>query len=377
MHIINLKIQDKQVIGDGTKIVCMNGDYAIRLEYEDCKTFEDSAVKKLVIKHGTDYREVDIEQVNNDGDVFEGAILPPIKYTDYVDLGVCGKESENADPKFTSLSARFECIKSILSGAIVLQKDPTLTTLDVTENGKYLAVDKDADGFYEVDVNIASAVTEERTVALAMSSGDQIVEPIYAEHSMSKVVVTKPRTLIPDNIKKGVDVGGVIGTYDKVLVETEVFKDGTYIPPAGADGFSKVIVNVDSVTIPKILRIGDTFTYDYDTSVQVTIDTPGIIKYEDSGDLIIVTAISVGNCGVLLRDFDENGNVIKTIHYAILVEMTGEQLLPREAPNVVEMMGYLTTGIVGGIVKYTGNNSPADGLVQNGIYIIQEETDGT
>lgn len=52
-----------------------------------------------------------------------------------------------------------------------------------------------------------------KTVDLSMASGDQVIIP-DEEYSLSKVTVTKPDTLIPDNIKKDVDIGGVVGTME-------------------------------------------------------------------------------------------------------------------------------------------------------------------
>lgn len=49
------------------------------------------------------------------------------------------------------------------------------------------------------------------TVDLAMANGDQIIEPSEGK-ALSKVTVTKPETLVPENIAEGVDIAGIIGT---------------------------------------------------------------------------------------------------------------------------------------------------------------------
>lgn len=56
--------------------------------------------------------------------------------------------------------------------------------------------------------------SQEETRPLNMSSGDQIITPTDSSKLMSKVTVKKPDTLVEDNIKIGVNIGGVIGTYD-------------------------------------------------------------------------------------------------------------------------------------------------------------------
>lgn len=53
---------------------------------------------------------------------------------------------------------------------------------------------------------------EEKTLALSMANGNQVITPTSGK-VMNKVTITKPSTLIPENIKSGVDIGGVVGTY--------------------------------------------------------------------------------------------------------------------------------------------------------------------
>lgn len=55
--------------------------------------------------------------------------------------------------------------------------------------------------------------TEEQTVELSMLSGNQIIQPTSGK-VMSKVTVQKPVTLLPENIKKDVVIGGVVGTLE-------------------------------------------------------------------------------------------------------------------------------------------------------------------
>lgn len=55
--------------------------------------------------------------------------------------------------------------------------------------------------------------TEEATVALSMADGDQVIEPSAEGKVLSKVTITKPETLVPENIAAGVDIAGIIGTF--------------------------------------------------------------------------------------------------------------------------------------------------------------------
>ena len=373
MPIINLKIQGKQAIGDGTKIVCMNGDYIVRLECIDCDGFTSLPVKQLVLKAGTDCQEAPIESIEVDGTTFLQAELPTVEYQKTVELGVCGKETEDGEPEYTSKPAVFECEKSILCGVAVIKKDPVLNSLDVSQNGKYLASEQNIDGFYEVNVAVDPTPSEQRTVELSMAGGSQVIEPSGPNRVMSQVIVTKPMSLIPSNIRAGYSIGGVVGTYDKILTEKEVYTDGEYLPPAGTDGFSKVIVNVGSSNYAKLLRVGESFSYDYNTSVNITLDTPGIIKYENNGDAIIFTAVGKGSCSVILKDFDESGKIVNTVHYAIVADIDSDRLLPKDIDTPSGMQQILDLGIVGSVVKYIGDSAPSYGYVKDGIYIVEEE----
>lgn len=215
MHIINLKVECKDASGDGTTIVCMNSDYVVRITAKDCGSFSNAPVKKLVVRHDKEYTEVPIRDVVEDGVTYLQATLPPLERKDYVDLGICGKlvDDPTVDPIYASTAARFDCDKSILCGTVVLKADPVLTTLNADSNIVYKATDYGADGFSAVSVNVPHKFEEKRIVPLSMSNGDQTVIPSYDSRTMNEVVIKKPDNLNPDNIKRGVDVGGVVGTF--------------------------------------------------------------------------------------------------------------------------------------------------------------------
>lgn len=70
-----------------------------------------------------------------------------------------------------------------------------------------------AKGVYTTgEVTVAGVPTESKAVDLDMSSGDQTVSSTSGKF-MTSVTVNKPSTLIPGNIKSGVTIGGVTGTY--------------------------------------------------------------------------------------------------------------------------------------------------------------------
>ena len=63
------------------------------------------------------------------------------------------------------------------------------------------------------NVVVAAIPTEAKTVELSMPSGNQTVSPSSGKF-LSAVTVKKPATMLPENIKKGVSIGGVVGTLD-------------------------------------------------------------------------------------------------------------------------------------------------------------------
>ena len=214
MHIINLSIKCKEATGDGTKIVCLNSDYKVRITAEDCGTFTNAPVKKLIVRHGKEYYEVDIKsELEDDGQTYLQAELPPIEWKEYVHLGVCGKNSENAKPTYTSKSAKFECDDSVLNGVVILRAAPKLTSLDVTANGTYRATDTGDDGYYVVNVNTFTKTEVTKEVDLDFMYGDQEVVPTFNTQSLSKVIIKQPSTLSSGNIVKGVTIAGITGSY--------------------------------------------------------------------------------------------------------------------------------------------------------------------
>lgn len=74
--------------------------------------------------------------------------------------------------------------------------------------------------------------TEERTVELSMPSGNQVILPTSSK-GMRKVTIQKPDTLLSENIKKDVAIGGVTGTL-------EAPPTGPYIEYTSLDSFGRV-----------------------------------------------------------------------------------------------------------------------------------------
>ena len=89
---------------------------------------------------------------------------------------------------------------------------PKLQTKTTTVNGKVMP-DENYVGLKEITVNVPGKEEEAKEVDLAMASGNQTITPTSGK-TLSQVVVKKPATMLPENIKKDVNIGGVTGTFE-------------------------------------------------------------------------------------------------------------------------------------------------------------------
>ena len=115
-----------------------------------------------------------------------------------------------------------------------------------------------------------------KTVNLSMASGNQVIAPDEG-YSLSEVTVVKPSTLIPENIKKNVDIGGVVGTM-------------AYTPSGTG---TSVDVRVNAITVDRYQCIAEERTATLDLSGLITGNyficffyAPGIQKV--TGDRVIL-----------------------------------------------------------------------------------------
>lgn len=89
---------------------------------------------------------------------------------------------------------------------------PKLQAKTATENGE-VTPDGGYDGLSKVTVNVPATPTETKTVEPNFSNGSEVLTPTEGK-VFSSVTLTKPDTLLPENIKKGVIICGIEGTYE-------------------------------------------------------------------------------------------------------------------------------------------------------------------
>ena len=146
----------------------------------------------------------------------------------------------------------------LLSGMINVEKpEPTLETLNVTENGTYTP-ESGVDGFDKVNVNVPTPVIESKSITengtYTAPSGVDGYSPITVD-----VPIPTP-----------------------VIESKNITENGTYTAPSGVDGYSPITVNVSQTP--------DFYISNYEFRYQgSTIDIPFIDnKTLQNGDRVLV-----------------------------------------------------------------------------------------
>lgn len=159
---------------------------------------------------------------------------------------------------------------------------PKLQSKSVATNGSVVA-DEGYCGLDSVTVAVPATPTEEKTVDLAMALGNQTINPTSGK-TLSQVVVKKPATMLPENIKKDVNIGGVTGTLEpqtapklqsKTVTPTK--SQQSVSPDSGYDGLSGVTVNAipDNYVIPTgTVNITTNGTHDVSGKASVVVAVP-------------------------------------------------------------------------------------------------------
>lgn len=248
---ITLTIDGRNATGDDTVIVSHNKDYEVKVQAKNCASFTASSEQYLIVRHDRDYYECRLGSPTGGTYTEYKVQLPPLKYTDYVELGVCGKNASK-EIEYCSKSARYKCEESIMSGVVALKNTFSLATKEIKDNGIFKATDDGVEGYSEVQVRVADKDVETRSLALAMSNGGMIIKPSNSNLLMSEVTIAKPEDLKPSNIKKGAIIGGVVGTYEATpkLIGAQFKSNGTFLPDSGYVGFSSVTVAVPAEARP-------------------------------------------------------------------------------------------------------------------------------
>ena len=182
-------------------IISLNASPAILLEKSD--TYEPSLQSKTV------YPTTTAQTVVAD-DGYDGLSSVTVAGVD---------EAEQATPVITVSSTGLITAKSAQTAGYVSDGTKSATRQLTTQSAKSVTPSTSsqtavASGRYTTgNVTVAAVPTETKTVELSMASGNQTISR-STNKFMTSVTVEKPSTLIPENIKKDIVIGGVVGTYE-------------------------------------------------------------------------------------------------------------------------------------------------------------------
>lgn len=189
---------------------------------------------------------------------------------------------------------------------------PKLQSKSVATNGSVVA-DEGYCGLDSVTVAVPATPTQEKTVDLAMASGNQIISP-DAGKNLSKVTVTKPSTLVAGNIKKDVNIGGVTGTLEpqtapklQTKTVTPTKSQQNVSPDSGYDGLSGVTVNAipDNYVIPTgTVNITTNGTHDVSGKASVVVAVPS------SQPTLNAPTIAINDKTLTITNPATNGNFV-------------------------------------------------------------------
>ena len=278
---------------------------------------------------------------------------------------------------------------------------PALQAKTATANGD-ISPDDGYCGLEKVTINIPATPTQEKTVGLAMASGNQVVTPDTGK-VLSKVTITKPSTLIPTNIKSGVSIGGVSGTYDPQLtlqtkIATPTKSQQTVMPDSNYDGLSQVTVNPipDEYIIPSGSQdITTNGTYDITNKASVVVNVPSsrptlhapsislsgsmltIANPSTNGNFVTVFVISAGGSKVTTTaatTFDLSTLVTEVGIYSITVKARGTNFNDSAESNVVT---YTLQGQTTPVISLVSGTTIQVDTIDDNAQTIEVYADGT
>lgn len=124
----------------------------------------------------------------------------------------------------------------------------------------------------------------ELSKALSMADGDMVITPEENE-ILRKVIIEKPDTLIPENIRDGVNIGGVDGSLEQGVIPSgilEITENGLY-NVADKEG---VNVNVGGVTVKDLFDAKKSCNYEFAQATELTSEQlASLLVYEDTSNV--------------------------------------------------------------------------------------------
>ena len=219
-YILNFFADTAEDIADvptDTPYITRNGtNYGVPLETSIVTVVENDVRKNYVLQNGTYIAGGDIPSVLG---TLEATENKTYKASDE-NLEGYSSVTVNVEPKLQSKSvtangtvtpdASYDGLSQVTVN--VPPTTPKLQAKTATTNG-VVKPDATYDGLSQVTVSVPATPTETKTVEPNFSNGSEVLTPTEGK-VFSSVTLTKPATLLPENIKKGVIICGIEGTYE-------------------------------------------------------------------------------------------------------------------------------------------------------------------
>lgn len=210
-------IEDLANVPTNEPYITRNGfNYGIPLDSSVVTIVENGAQKNYVLQNGAYVAGGDIPSVLG---TLEATENKTYKASDE-DLEGYSTVTVNVEPKLQSKSVTvngtvtpdvsYDGLSQVTVN--VPPTTPKLQAKTATTNG-VVKPDATYDGLSQVTVNVPATPTETKTVEPNFSNGSEVLTPTEGK-VFSSVILTKPATLLPENIKKGVIICGIEGTYE-------------------------------------------------------------------------------------------------------------------------------------------------------------------
>lgn len=219
-YILNFFADTTEDIADvptDTPYITRNGtNYGVPLETSIVTVVENDVRKNYVLQNGAYIAGGDVPSVLG---TLEATENKTYKASDE-DLEGYSTVTVNVQPKLQSKSvtvngtvkpdASYDGLSQVTVN--VPPTTPKLQAKTAIENGE-VTPDSGYDGLSKVTVNVPATPTETKTVEPNFASGNQTLTPTEGK-VFSSITLTKPDTLLPENIKKGIIICGIEGTYE-------------------------------------------------------------------------------------------------------------------------------------------------------------------
>lgn len=183
--------------------------------------------------------------------------------------------------------------KNAITSAIVNAVDNTIDENIIASNIK-----KDVEILGVIGTLEGQKEEQTKTIEPNFSNGNVIVTP-DENKVLNSVTITKDNDLTPSNIKSGVEIFGVTGTFDKTLGTKTITSNGTYkASDDDLDGYSQVEVETSGVDINDYYVMDNSYTsfqYYVKKLPNIKIGTVGNYLFSNYGNLTNIDDLDTSN----------------------------------------------------------------------------------